>query len=91
MDIECDAGKAIANLSKHGIDFDEAATCLLDPMALVREDRDAPGEQRFVLVDMSRERRLLTVCCALRGEDTVRLISARKATRRERQTYAQGI
>jgi len=60
-------------------------------MALVREDREATGEQRFVLVGMSREQRLLTVCYALRGEETVRLISARKATRKERQTYEQGI
>ena len=60
-------------------------------LALVREDRDAPGEQRFVLLGMSREQRLLTVCYTLRGEEAVRLISARKATRKERQTYAQGI
>ncbi len=91
MDIEFDPAKALANLAKHDIEFDEAVTRLLDPMALVREDRDAPGEQRFVLLGMSREQRLLTVCYALRGEEAVRLISARKATRKERQTYAQGI
>jgi hypothetical protein len=60
-------------------------------MALVCEDRDAPGEQRFVLVGMSREQRLLTVCYALRGDEAVRPMSARKATKKERQTYAQGL
>ena len=91
MDIEFDPAKALSNLAKHDVEFEEAVTSLLDPLALVREDRDAAGEQRFVLLGMSRAQRLLTVCYTLRGEETVRLISARKATRKERQTYAQGI
>ena len=45
MHYEADAAKADANLAKHGVAFDEAATCLLDPMALVLED-DAQGEVR---------------------------------------------
>lgn len=50
MQITWDENKAASNLKKHrGVSFDEAATCLLDPMALVVEDPDAEGEQRFIL------------------------------------------
>jgi uncharacterized protein len=91
MQVEFDPKKAAGNLTKHGVPLDEAVGCLLDPLALVREDQNAQGEARFVLVGMSREGRLLTVCYALREEDTIRLISARKATRKEGRQYAQGI
>jgi len=87
MEIEFDPAKERLNQKKHGVGFDEAATCLLDPMALVREDGDAEGEQRFVLLGMSNAVRLLVVVYTLRGE-TVRLISARKPTKREEQSYA---
>lgn len=92
VQIEFDPDKAASNLKKHGVRFDEAAECLLDPMALVCEDEDAQGEARFVLVGMSRGRRLLTVCYTLRDEEeTIRLISAREATRREERQYEEGI
>jgi len=91
MQFESDPNKAAANLKKHGVPFEEAAESLLDPLALVREDGHARHEARFVLVGMSREGRLLTVCYTLRGEETIRLISARKATRKEERQYAQGI
>ena len=92
MQVEFDPVKASVNLKKHGVSFDEAAGSLLDPSALAREDEDAEGERRFVLVGMSAEWRLLTVCYALRDEEeTIRLISARQATRREERQYAEGI
>jgi uncharacterized protein len=91
MQIEFDPNKAAANLQKHGVSLGEAAGSLLDPLALVREDAAAEGEARFILVGMTREGRLLTVCYTLREEDTIRLISARKATRNEERQYAQGI
>lgn len=91
MQVEFDPRKASVNLRKHGVSLAEAAGSLLDPFALVREDEDAEGEVRFVLVGMSRENRLLTVCYTLREEETIRLISARKATRKEERQYAQGI
>lgn len=92
MQVEFDPNKAAANLKKHGVSLDEAAGSLLDPFALVREDDDAEGEMRFVLVGRSREGRLLTVCYTLRDEEeTIRLISARPATRREERQYAEGI
>jgi uncharacterized DUF497 family protein len=91
VQVEFDPKKAAANLKKHGVSLNEAAGSLLDSFALVREDEDAEGEERFVLVGMSSEGRLLTVCYTLRDEETIRLISARKATRREERHYAEGI
>jgi uncharacterized DUF497 family protein len=61
MDIEYDPRKAAANLKKHGVAFDEAATALLDPMALAREDDDAQGEARFVAVHGTLDNGLLYV------------------------------
>ncbi len=91
MQVEFDPNKAAANRQKHGVALDEAVGSLLDPLALVREDEASQGEMRFVLVGMSFEGRLLTVCYALPDEETIRLISARKATAREERQYAQGI
>jgi uncharacterized protein len=92
MQVEFDPDNAAANLKKHGVSLDEAAGSLLDPSALVREDEDAEGEMRFVLVGRSREGRLLTVCYTLRDdEETIRLISGRPATRREERQYVEGI
>lgn len=81
--------KADANLSKHGVSFDEAESALLDPIALVREDGDAEGEPRWVLLGMSSQTRLLVVVYSLRDGKRIRLISARKATRIEARHYAQ--
>lgn len=88
MDIEWDSDKADSNLKKHGVSFEEAATALLDPMALAQEDVAAEGESRWVLIGMSAQMRLLTVVYTLRRQDRVRLISARKATRKEVKYYA---
>jgi len=88
MNIIWDASKAKSNIRKHRVTFDEAATCLLDPMALVVEDPDAEGEQRFILIGVSTNLRLITVCYALPDDDTIRIISARKPTAREEASYA---
>ena len=88
MEIEYDPVKAETNLTKHGVSFEEAATALLDPMALGFEDQDAEGESRWVLLGMSSQARLLTVIYTLRDSDRIRLISARKATRNEAKQYA---
>jgi uncharacterized protein len=68
------------------VDFDEAATCLLDEMALVREDMDSTGEARWVLLGMSKYGSLLVVVYTMR-EDVPRLISARKPTAKEVKAY----
>ena len=86
MMYECDNDKAASNIANHGISFNEAATCLLDDMALVREDCDCATEQRWVLLGMSSQGRLLVVVYTMRG-DMPRLISARKATAKERKSY----
>lgn len=88
MRIESDPKKAASNLKKHGVSFDEAASCLLDPLALVRTDPDSECEERFILLGMSQAGRLLVVCYTLRDNETIRLISARKATRKEVRSYA---
>ena len=89
MIVNWDENKAAANIKKHrGVSFEEAATCLLDPDALVVEDPDAEGEQRFILIGISANGRLLTVCYSLPDENTIRIISARKSTAREENNYA---
>lgn len=87
MEIEFDPTKAEKNHAKHGVSFEEGASALLDPMGLGFEDPNAEGESRWILLGMSSDARLLTVVYTLRGE-RIRLISARKATRKEAQQYA---
>ena len=88
MEIEFDQLKAESIFDKHGISFEEAATALFDPQALVREDPDAEGENRWVLIGLSDQVRLVTVVYTLRSNENIRIISARKATKREAKSYA---
>ena len=88
MEIEYDSQKAKSNLAKHGISFEEAATALYDSLALVQEDRESTNESRWVLIGLSNQANLLTVVYTLRNEEVIRLISARKSTRREEKYYA---
>jgi uncharacterized DUF497 family protein len=88
MEIESDPVKAASNIKKHGVSFSEGATALYDSMALVQEDCDSTGENRWVLVGLSDQAHLLTVVYTLVNEDTIRLISARKATKKEAAYYA---
>ncbi len=88
MQIEYDPKKAKSNLIKHGVSFEEAATALYDPMALVQEDTDSSGENRWVFIGLSSQTNLLTVVYTLRKEEIIRIISARKATRKEAKYYA---
>lgn len=88
MEIAWAPGKAASNIRKHGISFEEAASALLDPMALAYEDEASEGEARWLLIGLSKEARLLTVVYTLRNEEIIRLISARKATRTETNYYA---
>ena len=83
--------KAESNFRKHGISFDEAATAFDDPLFIVFSDPDHSFEEnRFILMGESGNRRLLVVSYTEHGE-TVRLISARKATPRERNAYEEDI
>lgn len=74
---------------KHKVSFDEAATVFGDPLGRIADDpRHSAGEERLVLLGLSRRRRLLVVMFTERGE-VIRLISARKATHRERRMYEE--
>ena len=87
MQIEWDPAKAAANLQAHGVSFGEAATVLADDFALTREDPDARGEQRFVILGMSATGALLVVVYAHREPDIYRLISSWKANKPQRNMY----
>jgi uncharacterized DUF497 family protein len=82
--------KAAANLRKHGVSFDEAATVLADPLSITVTDPDhSQDEDRFITVGMSFTRRLLLVAHTER-EMRIRLISARELTMTERLAYEHG-
>lgn len=86
---EWDATKAAANERKHGVTFEEAITAFSDPLALLLPDPDhSIGEQRYLVLGTSTQGRLLVVAAAERPPRT-RLISARRATRREREQYEE--
>jgi len=86
---EWDSAKAEANFAKHGVTFAEATTVLGDPLSITIRDPDhSRTEQRFVDVGLSRSARLLVVAYVERG-DRIRIISARKATRAERNKYEE--
>ncbi|MEQ9397670.1 MAG: BrnT family toxin [Longimicrobiales bacterium] len=85
---EWDPRKARSNERKHGISFEEAESAFYDEHALLLEDpRPAKEEERFVLLGLSAVHRVVVVVHALRGDDAIRIISARKATRRESNQY----
>jgi uncharacterized DUF497 family protein len=86
-----DPRKATANLTKHGVDFHEAATVLNDTLSTTYPDADhsSTTEPRFVTIGMSDRNRILVVIHAEQGE-AMRIISARRATRRERKFYEEG-
>jgi uncharacterized DUF497 family protein len=84
-------GKAAVNRAKHGVSFDEARTCFEDPLQVAFYDpHHSDDENREILIGHSMLGRLLLVSYTVRGLD-VRIISARKPTRSEAVTYAQGI
>ena len=84
-----DRHKAERNVQKHGVHFSEGCSVLDDPLSTTFPDEDHPAdEQRFVTVGMSESFRLMVVVHTDRG-NTVRMISARVATRRERQFYEE--
>ena len=88
--LEWDTEKAAANLLKHAVSFDEASTAFADPLGKIVDDpRHSADELRCVLLGHSQRDRLLAVMFTDSG-DTIRLISARKATRRERRAYEEG-
>lgn len=91
MWIEWDDHKAAGNERKHGVTFDEAATCFYDPHQVAFYDPDhSEGEDREILIAHSESGRLVFVIYTLRGE-AIRIISARRATPKETRDYERGI
>ena len=89
MIFEWDSRKAGSNLRKHAVGFPEAATIFLDALAWTFPDPDhSETESRFVTIGLSSRGRIIVVAHAERG-DGVRIISARKATRREIDGYTE--
>ena len=87
---EWDPRKAMANRLKHGVRFSDAEAVLFDPVALTRDDPDAIGEARFVTVGVDAAGRVLVLVYTYR-EDRIRIVSVRKATRKEKAQYEEGI
>jgi uncharacterized DUF497 family protein len=90
MKFEWDPVKAAPNLRKHKISFDEAVTVFKDPLALIFDDEEhSEPEHREIMIGLSVLRKLLLVCFVERNVDTIRIISARTATRRELKDYEE--
>ena len=89
IEVEWSPAKANANLKKHGVAFEEAATVFFDDLAIeFYDDSHSDWEDRMLLLGLSTKLRLLLVCHCYRESDSViRIISARKATKNESKMY----
>ena len=91
MRFEWDEEKAAANLAKHGVSFAEASTVFGDPLAWSYPDSDhSEFEERQITIGTSSVNRLLVIAHSEVSMDSIRIISAREATRRERLFYEEG-
>lgn len=89
LSFEWDENKAKSNLAKHGVSFQEASTVFGDPLSLTIPDpAHSQAEDRFIIIGHSHQRELLVVVHTERG-DNMRVVSARRASRRERKTYEE--
>jgi len=89
VQFEWDEDKARSNVEKHGITFEEARSVFFEEDALLYDDPDhSADEQRFLLIGPSASLRLLAVVhCFREPDETIRIISARQATRKEARTF----
>jgi uncharacterized DUF497 family protein len=91
MEFEWDLSKATSNLRKHGVSFEEAQTVFANSLAVIFEDEThSVSEQREIIIGHSRQNRLLLVAFTDRFGQ-IRIISARLATRQEREDYERNI
>jgi len=87
LTFEWNPQKAESNINKHGVSFEEASTVFQDPLSLTIDDPlHSIDEERMVQIGISHKNRLLVVVHTEIG-DTIRIISARKATKKERNNY----
>jgi len=95
MKFDWDPAKARANLLKHGVSFTLASTVFDDPVHLSIPDPDWKEEERWVTIGMASNSQTLVVVHTdrinVKGEEIIRMISARKATRKEKIEYEEGI
>jgi uncharacterized DUF497 family protein len=89
MKFEWDEHKNKINIQKHGINFRDAVYVFSDPFALSIPDDYAEYEERWLLVGLNLKNQVLLVVHTFRDGDTTRIISARKATNKEKSTYLQ--
>ncbi len=88
--VEWNKRKAILNAKKHGITFDEASTVFRDPLAFIFDDeKHSEDEPREIIIGHSIGGRLVVVSFSEKAESIVRIISARPATKKERQDYEE--
>lgn len=85
-----DENKEKNNFEKHGVSFVEAQTVLESDQQLILEDK-SHNEQRFIALGFSKNLNLLVVVYCYRFEDVIRIISARKATKKERKIYEERV
>ncbi len=90
MDFEWDPAKARSNFTKHGISFSDVEPAFYDQYALSMPDPGATSEERYVMIGLDALGRLVVVVYTYRGE-SIKIISARKATTAERKYYEKGI
>ena len=89
MNFQWDEDKARTNLEKHGVSFEEAVTAFGDPLSLTIPDpAHSQVEDRWIVLGHSHQRKLLVVVHTERG-DNIRIISARRASKRERKSYEE--
>lgn len=93
IEFEWDPAKARTNLRKHGISFEEAKSVFYDECAIQFEDvENSAKEDRFLMLGLSNKLRVLIVAhCERQSGEAIRIISARKATRKERTFYPGGM
>ena len=92
IDFEWNTHKAASNLGKHGVSFDEASTVFSDPFELTISDPDhSEGEYRFLSIGKTGRDRIAVVVFTERLPNSIRIISARIASKKERQLYESRI
>ena len=93
LQFDWDERKNTSNKKKHGVSFEEAQTAFHDSNARLISDPDhSDDEDRFILLGMSERFRILVTCHCYRENDSIiRIISARKATKKEIRTYEENL
>jgi len=87
LNFEWDRRKAVFNIKKHGVSFEEAATAFGNPLSVtIHDPKHSDDEDRFLLLGETQDKKLVVVAHTDR-KDTIRLINARTATRQEREDY----